>query len=169
MNTLFTSDLTEDYIRKNSTEDSELLRRLEEETYRFISNPRMLSGFLQGRILSLFSKLIRPERILEIGTFTGYSALCLCEGLAPGGILHTIECIDEIAPIAKKYFDLSAFKNQILFHIGDARTILPSVNETFQLVYLDGEKKEYPEYYALVKDKISTGGLLICDLERQGF
>lgn len=163
MNTLFTNDLTEDYIRKNSTKEPKLLRMLEEETYRFTGNPRMLSGFLQGRILSLLSRLIRPERILEIGTFTGYSALCLCEGLATGGILHTIECNDEIAPVARKYFDLSEYKNQIVFHMGDARTLLPGIRETFQLVYLDGEKKEYPEYFALVSDKISSGGLLICD------
>ena len=163
MNTPFTDDRIEDYIRKNSTKEPDLLRKLEEETYRFTANPRMLSGFLQGRILSFFSKLISPERILEIGTFTGYSALCLCEGLASGGILHTIECYDEIAPLARKYFSMSQYKSQIVLHIGDARTILPGMKETFQLVYLDGEKKEYPEYFALVADKISAGGLLISD------
>jgi len=163
MNISFTEDFAEDYIRRNCTREPELLRRLEEETYRFTANPRMLSGFLQGRFLSLLSKMIRPERILEIGTFTGYSALCLCEGLAPGGILHTIECNDEIAPIAHRYFDMSEYKNQIVFHIGDARSVIPEINEIFQLIYIDGEKKDYLDYFTLVADKISAGGLLICD------
>lgn len=163
MISILNDDRAEEYIRENSTEEARLLRELEEETYRNTRNPRMLSGFLQGRLLAFISQLVKPERILEVGTFTGYSALCLCEGLTPGGMLHTIECNDEIIPIAKKYFTRSAFSNQIILHSGNALSIIPELTGPFQLVYLDGNKEEYPLYFALVADKISPGGVLICD------
>jgi predicted O-methyltransferase YrrM len=123
----------------------------------------MLSGHLQGRTLSLFSKLLRPERILEIGTYTGYSAICLAEGLADGGVLHTIDVNEEIEPIAKKYWREAGVMDQIVFHCGVASEIIPQLNETFDLVFIDADKAAYPAYFDMVIDSVRTGGLIIAD------
>lgn len=163
MNTFVPDDQMEKYILQNSTEEPSLLRELAEETLRFTRNPRMMSGHVLGRLLAFVSKLLKPKRILEIGTFTGYSALCLCEGLPADGVLHTIEKNDEVIPIAQKYFRRSPFAERILLYAGDARNVVPALNETFQMVFLDGDKKEYPEYFALVSEKLASGGVLLCD------
>lgn len=156
-------DDLEEYILKFSDPEPVYLHDLAHETYIKVMNPRMLSGHIQGRFLSLISRLVHPSMILEIGTYTGYSALCLCEGLAKDGILHTIEKNDEITPIANKYFKQSGFAQQIVLHTGDARNIIPHLSFAFDLIFIDGEKKEYPEYYNLVIDKLRPGGILLAD------
>ena len=123
----------------------------------------MLSGHLQGKLLSFFSKMIQPSAILEIGTYTGYSALCLAEGLKSNGILHTIDINEELKEIQNKYFKKSGFGNQIQQHIGNAIEIIPKINECFDFVYLDADKENYNEYFDLIIDKIVSGGVLICD------
>ena len=123
----------------------------------------MLSGHLKGQLLSMLSCMIRPRCILEIGTFTGYSALCLAKGLSEGGKLHTIEIDDEVELIAQKYFLKSGMADRIIQHIGDARTIIPTIQQSFDLVFIDADKREYCDYYKLVFDRIPVGGFLLAD------
>ena len=123
----------------------------------------MLSGSFQGRILSLLSHLIQPSRILEIGTYTGYSALCLAEGLQKEGLLHTIDCNEELVDFQKKYFNQTKFKNQIIQHLGYADKIIPTLKDSFDLVFLDADKENYPLYLDQIAPKINSGGLLISD------
>jgi predicted O-methyltransferase YrrM len=152
-----------EYAEKYSDTESELLKELSRETNLRIYNPRMLSGHLQGRILSMLSHMIKPKYILEIGTYTGYSALCLAEGLQPDGVLHTIENNDELEDFIKNYFNRCKYKKNIVLHIGDARKIIPTLNITFDLVYIDGNKKEYIEYFNLVINKVNSGGFIFAD------
>ena len=151
----------EDYIRKNSSKEPEILKDLNKETYLKILNPRMLSGHLQGRFLSIITKLIKPKKILEIGTYTGYSAICMAEGLIEKGIIHTIDINEELVSIQNKYFAKSKCNNSIIQHVGDARNIIKSINEKFDLVFLDADKENYIEYYELVIEKVKKGGLII--------
>jgi predicted O-methyltransferase YrrM len=123
----------------------------------------MLSGHLQGRILAMFSKLIRPKNILEIGTYTGYSTLCLCEGLEPEGKITTIEINDELEPYFKSAFDSSPWAGQIRSIVGDAKTILNDLQGPFDLVFIDADKSEYPNYFTSIIDKVRPGGMLIAD------
>lgn len=123
----------------------------------------MLSGSFQGRVLSLLSHLIQPNYILEVGTYTGYSALCLAEGLQSGGMLHTIDCNEELVDFQKSYFDQSKYKNQITQHLGNAKEIIPTLTSSFDLVFLDADKENYPVYLDLVAPKMNSGGLLISD------
>ena len=153
----------EDYIRKNSSKEPEILKDLNKETYLKILNPRMLSGHLQGRFLSIITKLIKPKKILEIGTYTGYSAICMAEGLIENGIIHTIDINEELISIQNKYFAKSKCDNSIIQHVGDARNIIKSINEKFDLVFLDADKENYIEYYELVIEKVKKGGLIIAD------
>jgi len=153
----------EDYIRKNSSKEPEILKNLNKETYLKILNPRMLSGHLQGRFLSIITKLIKPKKILEIGTYTGYSAICMAEGLIEKGIIHTIDINEELVSIQNKYFAKSKCNNLIIQHVGDARNIIKSINEKFDLVFLDADKENYIEYYELVIEKVKKGGLIIAD------
>ena len=153
----------EDYIRKNSSKEPEILKDLNKETYLKILNPRMLSGHLQGRFLSIITKLIKPKKILEIGTYTGYSAICMAEGLIEKGIIHTIDINEELVSIQNKYFAKSKCNNSIIQHVGDARNIIKSINEKFDLVFLDADKENYIEYYELVIEKVKKGGLIIAD------
>ena len=153
----------EDYIRKNSSKEPEILKDLNKETYLKVLNPRMLSGHLQGRFLSIITKLIKPKKILEIGTYTGYSAICMAEGLIENGIIHTIDINEELVSIQNKYFAKSKCKNSIIQHVGDARNIIKSINEKFDLVFLDADKENYIEYYELVIEKVKKGGLIIAD------
>ena len=125
----FISQELEDYIEQHSEKEPELLAALNKETYQKILLPRMLSGHFQGRVLSMLSKLIRPVNILEIGTYTGYAALCLCEGMLENGSLHTIDIKEELVSIQQKYFNLSPWKNQITAHLGDALEIIPNLNK----------------------------------------
>jgi caffeoyl-CoA O-methyltransferase len=151
------------YISEHTSPEADYLFELDRETHQKVLHPRMLSGFLQGQILSMLSSMIRPKNILEIGTFTGYSALCLAKGLDENGQLHTIEIDDELETIAKKYFLKSGMSDRIIQHIGDARQIIQNLNLKFDLVFIDADKREYCEYYNLVLGKIPVGGFLLAD------
>ncbi len=151
------------YAEKHSSPESELLSALNRETWQKIVMPRMLSGHIQGRFLSMISKLQRPERILEIGTYTGYSALCLVEGLSESGKLYTIDINDELQPIQDKYFEKSSRKESIHRLFGDALSIIPELNEEFDLVFIDADKDNYINYYNLLIDRLKPGAILLAD------
>jgi predicted O-methyltransferase YrrM len=153
----------EQYILDHIDEEGELLSELNRLTHLKMIHPRMISGHLQGKILRMFSLMIRPKRILEIGTFTGYSAICLAQGMSEEGHLHTIEHNDEIVDIAIKYFEKSNLSKKITLHVGDAKKIIPKLTESFDLVFIDGEKSEYVDYYHLIFDKVVPGGFIIAD------
>jgi predicted O-methyltransferase YrrM len=123
----------------------------------------MLTGHYQGRVLSMLSKIIHPKNILEIGTYTGYSALCLAEGLQKNGLLHTIDTNEELCEMQRKYFDKSGYGKQIVQHTGDAKTIVPTMDVTFDLVFIDAEKREYPDYFELVMEKTKSGSVILSD------
>jgi len=151
------------YILNHISPEEDFLKDLDRETHLKVLRSRMLSGHLQGQILSMISSMIRPKCILEIGTFTGYSAICLAKGLAEDGQLHTIEIDDELESIAHKYFRKAGMADRIFQHIGDAREIIQSIDRMFDLVFVDADKREYPEYYKLVFDRIPVGGFLLAD------
>ena len=151
------------YVESNSQNEPQLLKELNRETHLKVLNPRMLSGSYQGRLLSLLSKIISPKSVLEIGTYTGYSALCIAEGLDKNGIIDTIDINEELQEIQNKYFKKSGFEKQINQHVGNALDIIPKIDKCFDLVFLDADKENYPEYYNLVIDKIVSGGILIAD------
>jgi predicted O-methyltransferase YrrM len=157
------SVLLEQYILNHTSPEDDFLKELDRETHLKVLRSRMLSGHLQGQILSMISCMVKPRYILEIGTFTGYSALCLAKGLAENGQLHTIEIDDELESIARKYFEKSGMGNKIVQHIGDARQVISSLQHTFDLVFIDADKREYCDYYKLVFDRISVGGFLLAD------
>ena len=151
------------YVESNSQNEPQLLKELNRETHLKVLNPRMLSGSYQGRLLSLLSKIISPKSVLEIGTYTGYSALCIAEGLDKNGIIDTIDINEELQEIQNKYFKKSGFEKQIYQHVGNALDIIPKIDKCFDLVFLDADKENYPDYYNLVIDKIVSGGILIAD------
>jgi len=155
--------LLEQYINNHISPEEDYLRELDRETNIKVLGSRMLSGHLQGQLLSMISAMIKPKCILEIGTFTGYSALCLAKGLEKGGKLHTIEIDDELESIAQKYFVKAGMNDRIIQHIGDAHQIIPSLNETFDLVFIDADKRDYCNYYRLVFDKLRVGGFILAD------
>jgi len=159
----FISEELEDYIERHSEFEPELLAALNKETYQKILLPRMLSGHFQGRVLSMLSKLIRPTNILEIGTYTGYSALCLCEGMQESGTLHTIDIKEELVDFQRKYFEKSPWGKQIVQHLGEAITIIPSLNLKFDLVFIDADKENYLNYYELIVPKMNRGGIILSD------
>jgi predicted O-methyltransferase YrrM len=151
------------YALSHSDSVPELLLELEKETHQKVLQPRMLSGPLQGRLLSLFSHLLRPKKILEIGTFTGYATLCLAEGLDKKGVLHTIDCNEELIHFQQKYFTKSTFKNNIQAHLGNALEVLPKLEGPFDLVFIDADKVNYETYFEQVLPKTRSGGLIISD------
>ncbi len=153
----------EHYILNHTEEEPELLKEVNRETQAKILMPRMLSGHLQGRILSIISKMIQPEIILEIGTYTGYSALCLAEGLQKNGILHTIDINDELENFILRFFNKSKYKNQLKLHIGDAIDIIPELPNHIDLVFIDADKRIYLDYYQLLIDKVRPGGIILAD------
>jgi len=153
----------EDYILSHIDDESELLTRLNRDAHVNLLRPRMLSGHLQGRILKMFCKMIHPQKILEIGTYTGYATLCLAEGLSENGIVHTIEVNDELEDFILKYFNQSEYRNKIKLHIGDAMEIIPQLEDTFDMVFIDADKRLYSEYYDLIFEKVRPGGLIIAD------
>ncbi len=159
----FLSEDLEDYIAFHSQDEPELLAQLNKETYQKILLPRMLSGHFQGRVLSMLSKLIRPQSILEIGTYTGYATLCLCEGLQENGVVHTIDIKEELVDFQRKYFDKSAWKTQIHQHLGEAIDVIPTLKETFDLVFIDADKENYLNYYELILPKMNKGGIILSD------
>lgn len=153
----------EEYIVNHSQNEPELLRQLNKETWQKVLNPRMLSGGYQGRILSMISKLIYPKTILEIGTYTGYSALCLAEGLQKNGMLFTIDKNVELEDFAKKYFGQSPYNLQIKQLVGNALDIIPTLNEKFDLVFIDADKVNYPAYFNIIIGKMNAGGVILSD------
>ncbi|MEW7291015.1 O-methyltransferase [Aquimarina sp. 2304DJ70-9] len=159
----FIPEELDNYVVKHTQQEPELLQQLTRETYQKILQPRMLSGPYQGRVLSMLSKLIRPKSILEIGTYTGYSALCIAEGMQKDGKLHTIDINEELETFQRKYFDLSPYGKQIHQHIGDAAQIIPNLDVQFDLVFIDADKPNYPKYFELIIDKMNTGGVILTD------
>jgi caffeoyl-CoA O-methyltransferase len=159
----FISQDLEDYIERHSEKEPELLAALNKETYQKILLPRMLSGHFQGRVLSMLSKLIRPLNILEIGTYTGYSALCLCEGIQENGQLHTIDIKEELLDFQRKHFDKSPWGNQISQHLGEASEIIPTLDLKFDLVFIDADKENYINYFELIIPKMNKGGVILSD------
>ena len=159
----FLPEIISSYAEAHTSPESDLLKALNKETHLRTLQPRMLSGHLQGRFLSFLSKSQRPRRILEIGTFTGYAALCLAEGLTDDGILYTIEANDELQPIIKKYFRQAPQAHQLHLIIGNALNIIPEFNELFDIVFIDAGKRDYPAYFDLVIDKVIPGGIIIAD------
>jgi predicted O-methyltransferase YrrM len=159
----FLSEDLEDYVALHSQKEPELLAQLNKETYQKILLPRMLSGHFQGRVLSMLSKLIRPTNILEIGTYTGYATLCLCEGMQENGIVHTIDIKEELVDFQRKYFDKSPWGNQIVQHLGEAIAIIPTLETTFDLVFIDADKENYLNYYELILPRMNKGGIILSD------
>ena len=159
----FISQELEDYIEQHSENEPALLAALNKETYQKILLPRMLSGHFQGRVLSMLSKLIRPINILEIGTYTGYATLCLCEGMQETGQIHTIDIKEELVDFQRKYFDKSPWGKQIVQHLGEAIAIIPSLEIKFDLVFIDADKENYLNYYELIVPKMNKGGIILSD------
>jgi caffeoyl-CoA O-methyltransferase len=153
----------DNYVVAHSETEPELLQQLTRETYQKVLQPIMLSGPYQGRVLSMISKLINPKSILELGTFTGYSTLCLAEGLTKGGIIDTIDINEELSGFQRKYFERSDYGSQIIQHIGSAIDIIPALDKTFDLVFIDADKPNYVNYFHLIIDKLNTGGIILSD------
>jgi predicted O-methyltransferase YrrM len=153
----------ENYIFNVIDPEDKLLYELNRETHVKLVHPRMVTGHWQGQMLQMISRMIKPRSILEIGTFTGYSALCFAKGLAPEGHIHTIEVNDEIVDIPLKYFKRAGLEDKITLHVGDALDIIPTLDYTFDLVFIDGEKTQYIQYYNAVFDKVESGGFILAD------
>ena len=159
----FISQELENYIEQHTEKEPELLAALNKETYQKVLLPRMLSGHFQGRVLSMLSKLIRPVNILEIGTYTGYSALCLCEGMQENGSVHTIDIKEELVDFQRKHFDKSPWGKQIEQHLGEALDIIPTLDLKFDLVFIDADKENYINYFELIVPKMNKGGVILSD------
>lgn len=153
----------EEYCEAHSTPESDLLYRLNRETNLKCIKPRMISGHLQGRLLSFISQMMRPKRILEIGTYTGYATLCLAEGLSDDGRIDTIEVDEELEEMIRRYFSQSAYNEKITLHIGDALQVLKQLDATWDLVFMDAEKDDYIAYYELVLPRLRQGGIILAD------
>jgi caffeoyl-CoA O-methyltransferase len=159
----FLPEKLDNYVVAHSQKEPELLQQLSRETWQKVLAPRMLSGHFQGRVLSMLSKLINPKNVLEIGTYTGYSALCLVEGIQPKGQLHTIDTNEELYDLQRKYFDKSGFGNQIIQHTGNALNIIPTIDKTFDLVFIDADKQNYPNYLEIILPKLKSGSVILSD------
>ncbi|MBF6609960.1 MAG: class I SAM-dependent methyltransferase [Chryseobacterium sp.] len=151
------------YLEQHASSEPEILKRLRKETYQKTTQPHMISGYQQGRFLTIISKILRPEKILEIGTFTGYATLCLAEGLPKGGVITTLDINEELAYLPKKYFAESEFSQQIDFRIQDAKDFLNETNESFDLVFIDADKENYVEYFHSIKPKLKSGAVVMFD------
>jgi len=159
----FLPEKIDEYVVAHSETEPELLQQLTRETYQKILQPIMLSGPYQGRVLSMISKLIRPKTILELGTFTGYATLCLAEGLQTEGEIHTIDVNEELVDFQRKYFDKSSYGQQIYQHLGNALDIIPTLDKSFDLVFIDADKPNYSNYFHLIIEKLNPGGIIISD------
>lgn len=159
----FVNDDLSAYLQRSCEPEPELLRRINRETQLEILMPRMVSGHYQGRVLSFLSKMMQPKRILEIGTFTGYATLCFAEGLTKEGKIITIDINEELEDRVRNYFAVSAFEKQIDYRIGNAKDIIPTIDEVFDIVFIDADKKNNSLYYHQIFDKVSPGGLIIVD------
>ncbi len=153
----------DNYILTHSDDEGVLLAALNRDANVNLLRPRMLSGHLQGRILKMFCRMLRPQRVLEIGTYTGYATLCLAEGLDTGGLVHTIEINDEMEDFIRKYLTQSPHQDKVRVHFGDAMEIIPQLDETFDMVFIDADKRLYSDYYDLVFPKVRPGGLILAD------
>lgn len=159
----FISQALDDYVVAHSEPEPELLQALSKETWQKVLNPRMLSGHYQGRILSLLSKIINPKTILELGTYTGYSALCLFEGLQTNGAIHTIDVNEELYDLQRKYFDLSGAGDRFHQYLGPAADIIPGLEVQVDLAFIDADKRNYPAYFELILPKMNPGGIILSD------
>ena len=159
----FLSEELENYAAQHTEDEPLLLQELNKRTHLNVLQPRMISGHFQGRFLSLLSKMVRPRTILEIGTYTGYATLCLAEGLHPEGVLHTIDIKEELTDLQREFFDRSGYGSQIVQHLGKAADIIPSLNTTFDLVFIDADKQNYAHYFDLVIEKMNRGGIILSD------
>lgn len=159
----FISEELEDYIALHSENEPELLAALNKETHQKILQPRMLSGHYQGRVLSMLSKLVRPQHILEIGTYTGYATLCLAEGLRDDGTIDTIDNNEELYDFQRKYFDRSPWKDNITQHLGNALEIIPEIAKKFDLVFIDADKGNYINYFNMIVPMMAKGGIILSD------
>jgi len=153
----------DNYVVKHSQQEPKILQELSKETWQKVMNPRMISGAYQGRVLSILTKLINPKTILEIGTFTGYSTLCFAEGISKNGTIFTIDKNEELQELQQKYFEKSGYKNQIKTFVGNALEIIPTINEKFDLVFIDADKSNYINYFHLIIDKMNVGGIILSD------
>jgi predicted O-methyltransferase YrrM len=159
----FLPEKLDDYVVSHSQQEPLVLQELSRETWQKVLNPRMLSGAFQGRVLSMISKLIRPQNVLEIGTYTGYSAICIAEGLAENGTIHTLDKNEELEDLQNKYFEKSGYRDQIKQYFGNALEIIPTLEETFDLVFIDADKSNYLNYFDLVISKMDSGGIILSD------
>lgn len=159
----YINEQLEDYIIKHSQQEPKLLNDLNRETNLKVLQPRMISGAHQGRLLSIISKIISPTKILEIGTFTGYSTLCLSEGLTKDGRIHTVDINEELYDLQRKYFKKSPFNDNIIQHLGNALEVIPTMDNNFDLIFLDADKNNYPEYLDVLISKLKIGGVLLSD------
>ena len=153
----------EEYISEHSDTEPEYLAQINRLTHQTLINPRMMSGHLQGRVLSMFCKMIQPVRILELGTYVGYSALCMAESLPENGVLHTVECDDELQDIILENFAKSDYGSKIVLHIGDALQVINELDVNFDLVFIDADKRDYTAYYESIMPKLRQGGFIIAD------
>jgi caffeoyl-CoA O-methyltransferase len=159
----FLPNKIDDYVVNHSQQEPKVLQELSKETWQKVLNPRMLSGAFQGRVLSMISKLIQPKNILEIGTYTGYSAICLAEGLSSKGKIITIDKNEELETLQNKFFKKSGFRNQIEQKVGNALEIIPKIDEKFDLVFIDADKSNYVNYFHLIIGKMNSGGIILSD------
>lgn len=159
----FLPEEVDNFVTKNTENEPATLNELNHETWEKVLIPRMLSGHLQGRVLSMLSHMIKPKTILEIGTYTGYSAICMAEGLQDGGKLHTIDINEELESMVKKYIEKAGLKDTIINYIGNAVEIIPTLKERFDIVFIDADKTNYSNYYDIVFDRVNTGGYIIAD------
>ena len=159
----FLPEKIDDYSVSHSQKEPQILQELTKETWQKVVNPRMLSGAFQGRVLSMISKLIQPKNILEIGTYTGYSAICIAEGLQEHASIDTIDKNEELADLQNKYFKKSGYRNKITQHVGLALEIIPTIDKKFDLVFIDADKSNYSNYFHLIIDKMNKGGVILSD------
>ena len=159
----FLSEELENYAAQHTEDEPLLLQELNKRTHLNVLQPRMISGHFQGRFLSLLSKMVQPRTILEIGTYTGYATLCLAEGLHPEGVLHTIDIKEELTDLQREFFDRSGYGSQIEQHLGKATDIIPALDTTFDLVFIDADKQNYAHYFDLVIEKMNRGGIILSD------
>lgn len=159
----FLPDEIEKYVDSHTREEPEVLKKLGRETYAKVLMPQMLSGHIQGRFLKMISCMVNPSQVLEVGTFTGYSSICLAEGLQAGGTVHTIDINEELHPMVLRYIKEAGMEGKVKTYIGNALTIIPTINETFDLVFIDADKENYSKYYELAMHKLRPGGFIVAD------
>ncbi len=159
----FLPEHLESYALEHSSEESEVLKKLNRETHARVLRPRMLSGHMQGRLLAFISRMVKPSRILELGTYTGYSAICLAEGLQPGGKIDTIDHNPELEDFAAEYFELAGIRDHVIQHVGEALDLIPGLEGPYDLVFMDADKVNYQRYFEMIYPKMRNGGVLLAD------